>query len=392
MRIFIILFLGLITACSTLPNSESMSVTEATVLPELPLLDDTFFGEPIEILTIPQIFDLTKEQKIDFLQKYKSLSYKSLTPNYRVHKYIQEHLENFNFHTKTLTASETLRRDQGNCLSLAILTKSLVDLTPVDISYELVETPPVYQSEGGMVLSSQHIRTKLADPDRGRSFERVSIFRGTITIDYFPTRDTRTLRMVEENEFYSMFYRNIAAEAMVDNNNNLAFWNLKKSLQLKPDDTHAINMMALLHSRLGYLDYAENLYRYGLQYGIENLEILNNYHTLLKQLNRTEDANKIASRLEKYEDPNPFKWIKLADSAYADKEYQTAIAYYKKASTMADYLHEPYAGIARSQYLLGNTRSARANMRIALEKSYQQETKTLYQTKFDLFSKLLSKD
>jgi len=392
MRIFVLLIFCFLVACSTVPETGALSTAKAVREPLPPLLDDAFFGEPLEVYTVTQVFALTAQQQQDFRKKIKSPAYKPLPPSRQIYRYIQHRLEDFNYHSDTLTGTDVLNRESGNCLSLAIMTKALVNLTDVEITYELVETPAIYQSEGGMLLSSQHIRTVLTDPKAARSYQMLTLFQNKLTIDYFPVNGTRTLRVVDENEFYSMFYRNKAAEAMIADNNNLAFWNLKAALKLKPDDAQAINMMGLLHARLGYPVYAEALYLYGLEYGLEKLEILNNYHALLKRLNRTEDANKIALRLEQYDDPNPFKWIRLADIAYAGREYKTAISYYRKAAAMVDYLPQPYAGIARSEYMLGNTRSARNAMRIALEKSHEDDSTALYRAKYDLFSGLPAKN
>ncbi|MBE9548605.1 MAG: hypothetical protein IMF09_04300, partial [Proteobacteria bacterium] len=245
MRIVVILMFCFVTACSTVHDSEALSTTEAVREPLPPLLDDAYFGEPLEVYTVTQVFALTAQQQQDFRKKLKSPAYKSLPPSRQIYRYIQHRLEDFNYHSDTLISTDVLNRKSGNCLSLAIMTRALVNLTDVEITYELVETPPIYQSEGGMLLSSQHIRTVLSDPRAARSFQMLTLFQNKLTIDYFPVSGTRTLRMVDENEFYSMFYRNKAAEAMVANNNNLAFWNLKAALNQKPDDAQAINMMGL---------------------------------------------------------------------------------------------------------------------------------------------------
>ncbi len=370
----------------------NLANTAALSLPPPPLLDDNYFGEPLPILTITQVFSLSNTQKQDFHYKINSSALRSLRPGKQIYKYIENQLQSFKYHPDTYIATDTLGRNQGNCLSLAILTKALVDLTAVKIEYELVETPTIYQSEGGMLLSSQHIRALLSDPKTARSYSGLKLYQGKLVIDYFPTRGTRRLRVIGENEFHAMYYRNIAAEAMVNKNTNLAFWNLKQALQFHPGDAHAINMMALLHSRLGYPQYAENLFLYGIKYGEDSLELLNNYHALLIRLQRLEDARVIAIRLQQFDDPNPFKWIQLADIAYSKNDYPTALTYYKKAAEKADYLHQPYAGIARTQYKLGNTRAAYKAMKTALLNSGQQESRAGYQTKLELFSSILGKN
>lgn len=393
MRTLVIIICCFLSACSSMPATEhNLTNSAPSKLPPLPLLSDSYFGEPLPILTIAQIFSLSNAQKQHFQSALKSSTLRPLRPGKQIYKYIEKHLEDFNYHADTLIATDTFNRNQGNCLSLAILTKALVDLTAVKISYELVETPIIYQSEGGMLLSSQHIRAVLTDPKAARSYRGLNLYQGKIIIDYFPTRGTRALRMVKEDEFYSMYYRNIAAEAMVNKDTNLAFWNLKKSLQLSPGDAHAINMMALLHSRLGYPGYAENLFLYGIEYGEESLELLNNYHALLIHLKRSEDARAIAIKLQQYDDPNPFKWIQLADIAYANNDYPSALTYYTKAAKKADYLHQPYAGIARAQYKLGKPRAAHKAMKIALLNSSQPELIAGYQSKLVLFSKIFGKN
>ena len=68
--------------------------------------------------------------------------------------------------------------------------------------------------------------------------------------------------------------------------------------------------MALLHKRIGYTDYSENIYQYALQTSEDKLSLLNNYHSLLIRLGKNQQAKKIEAELETYNDPNPFKWFK----------------------------------------------------------------------------------
>jgi len=113
-------------------------------------------------------------------------------------------------------------------LSLAILTKSLSNLADVKISYQLVETEPVYQKEGNIIVSSQHIRTTIFKPPF--SDGKIVYFPSQTTIDYFPTYNSRVLRTVDEEEFFSMYYSNKATEAILKNDFNLAYWYVKNAL------------------------------------------------------------------------------------------------------------------------------------------------------------------
>ena len=122
-----------------------------------------------------------------------------------------------------------LSENRGNCLSLAIVTKALASLVDIKISYKLVETDPVYQKEDNLIISSQHVRTQLFN-----TFKKPgALFPSSLTIDYFPDTNSRVLRTVDENEFFAMYYRNIAAQAMISNDLNTAYWNVRAALKPK---------------------------------------------------------------------------------------------------------------------------------------------------------------
>jgi len=383
-------FSMVILGCSSTPRK--VALKSEFVGPTLNLLDDSFFSPHTQPLPLSQVFKLTREQKSRFLDAYYHPDFRSKKPKARVYSYLKNHLESFNFYSDTLTASESLSNNQGNCLSLAILTKTLADLVGVEVAYELVETTPIYQKEGDIILSSQHVRTLLSDPKSTLGTNQFSLFRGRIIIDYFPSGGTRVLRSVDEQEFFAMYYRNKAAEALIRNKDSAAFWNLKNALKQNPNDEHAINMLALLHERTGYPGYAENIYRYGLFYAKEKLDLLNNYHVLLKNQNRLKEAKLISEKLAAFDDPNPFKWISLGNKAYNSKDYRRAIAYYRKAGRLAPYLHESYAGVAHSQYQLGYLGSARSSFKKAIKNTHNQKTLLIYQAKFNMLTQLLAQE
>ena len=388
MRLLVLLVVFL-TACATQPARDSLNGLGA--LPDPPLLDNSYFGEEPSIVSVDEIFELTAEQKKNFSNYFNNFRYRRLLPNRRISRYLQDHLDQFNFYSDTLIARNALSQNLGNCLSLAIVTKALANVVNVEVGYELVSTPPIYQKEGDIILSSQHVRTLLFEPKPGEFEERQLFWRGFVRVDYFPSAGTRALRNVDEIEFYTMFYRNKAAEALTQNDHNLSFWYLKKGLELDKTDAHIINMLAVIHGRLGYPDYAEKLYLYGLKYGREKFELLHNYHILLVKQERTEEAEKIAIELGEYDDPDPYKWVSLGNVSYDGGDYTTAIHYYKKAIKMADYLHEPYEGIARAEFSRGKLNSARRAIEKAIKNAHKKETASIYQAKYDYITQLLAK-
>lgn len=388
--ISIIPFIFLNACVSTADLKTQTADNMAQPAPSMSILGIEVFGEPLNIEPVSHVFNLTQAQRESFLLQFNAVENQSLVANKRIYQYLEGLLSNFNYYEDTLIASDALALNRGNCLSLAILTKTLADIVDVKSQFQLVETEPVYQKEGNIILSSQHVRTILFEP-LPKKTDQFIIFPGRIVIDYFPKTSSRVLRSVDTAEFEAMYYRNIASEKFIGNDNNAAYWYIKKALQLKPADPHAVNMMALLHERAGYPQYAEKLFLFGLASTKEQLTLLNNYHSLLLRQKRYQEASIISKKLSQYDDPNPFKWISVANSAYNEANYGKAITYYRKASKLAPYLHETFAGMARAQYQLGHLNNAQKSLSKALKNVHKPDIRAVYQAKYQMLSRLLNK-
>jgi Tfp pilus assembly protein PilF len=347
------------------------------------IFNDQLFGQPVQVPLLDDVFALTAEQKQHFLNKFHSKEYRDLSDSERVFAYLQEHLEHFNFHSETLNASDAMALKAGNCMSLALLTKAVSQLTHVGISYELARTPPVFQRENNFELSSQHVRSVVYNKTT-KSTKQFVKPNDKVKIDYFSTAGSRTLRKVKKAEFHSLFYSNRAAEAMLRDEYALAYWLTKEALRHKEDNLIAINILGVLYDRMGQQQYAEKTYLYGLSLGGDQLELLNNYHHLLLAANRTDEAQNIATILSSYDDPDPFKWLDLADKQLAEGHYRKAIGFYEKAAEKADYLHQPYAGLARANYMLGRNNQAIKAIEKALENAHTPKSVSIYQAKYEL--------
>ena len=383
-------------ACTTvihtnLDGNNIVEITQEKPTPSAaPWLNESWFGNPIPLIQTDALIQLSGAQQNEFLSYYHDPKNLEIKPSIRISDYLDKYLVNFNYYSDTLTAQDSLIQFQGNCLTLAILTKAYANLAQIEIDYQLVETTPVFQQKGDLVISSQHVRTRLRDPVDSIA-NRIVIFPSHVTIDYFPSRGTRVLRTIDEAEFYSMYYRNKAAEALIGENEDLAYWLLRQSLSLKPTDSSAINMMAVVFYRKGLFTDSEKIYLHGINTAAENLDLLSNYHAFLLQQQRFFEAEEIAYKVDRYNNSNPFKWISLANQAYNEKDYSKAIRFYRRAMKLAPYLHETHAGIARAKIQLGDFDSARKEIQVAMENSYEEDTTSVYQEKYRLLTELVNK-
>jgi len=187
----------------------------------LQIADSRFFGPRPKIIRKKSIYSLSAKQQTEFKHYYSSESLSSVKPYRRIFKYLQLYTKKYRFQNKTLTAEKTLANYEGNCLSLAILTTALAKTVSVKTGYQIVDSVPVYQEEGGIILASEHIQSLLYDTNLNNTNNK-QIEKG-IVVDYFPTRGTRVRKQVSENEFSALYYRNLAADAIVNRNYNAAY-------------------------------------------------------------------------------------------------------------------------------------------------------------------------
>lgn len=372
-----IVLAGVLAGCSAIEPPPGIT----PVPPSPPSFESDLFSESPGISAVADIYNLTEEQQHDFLAYFNSPSVQNIPAHRRVYDYLEIITTNFTYQGETFTARAALEASSGNCLSLAILTTALARLAGVETGYQLVDSTPVFESHGRVIFKGLHVRTKLFDPAWQPKRRVFTLSRPGLMIDYFPSDGDRFISNITEAEYTSMYYNNLAGEAISREDYGDAFWLLRKSLELMPDNAGAINSMAIVYRRVGDLAKSEEIYQYGISYLPNKISLLRNYRILLRQQARFDEAEKINAILAKLDDPSPFDWLHEGQDAYNDGEFKDAVFFYKKAAEMAPYLHESYAGMARAYYQLGDRSGARRELINARKYSSQQSIQSMYQAK-----------
>jgi len=339
------------------------------------------FGDPQHLIPVAEIYRLSDEQQTAFLKYFENPIRQDTSAQERVWSYLQDITMEFGYQGETYTAEKALSKSSGNCLSLAILTTALAKLAGVETGYQLVNSTPVFESHGNIVFKGQHVRTKLFRSDGQRAAGEFLLQRSALLIDYFPSAGDRFVNNITEAQYIAMYYNNLASEAIARRDYNVAFWLLQKSLELNPDDPGSINAMAVVHRRVGDLEKAEEIYRYGIENLKDQVSLLRNYRVLLEQQGRFDEVAKINQSLARLDDPSPFDWLRAGHGAYSEGDFKEAVLFYKKAAKKAPYLHESYAGMARAYYKLGNRKGAEREFKNALQYSHGVPTRSMYEAK-----------
>lgn len=366
--------------CATSPVTETVAPPSLKSL----LVTDRFGARP----ALPDgeaIHQLSAEQ-ITTLQAYLSrpaLRYKPL--HRRVADYLDQLTTNFSYDERTLAARDAYALQSGNCMSLAVLTTALAQVAEVDIEYELMNESPVFQWQGDLLLNGQHLRSVLLEPTT--ESDTMMTIRSGIEIDYFPTGSSRYVRRVSHNEYLSMFYNNLAVQALAEADYGKTYWLLREALSLQPENGDTLNTLALLFRRAGDAKRSEDIYQAALRATPNAVVILRNYRSLLTGQNRMEEAQALSAALLKLEDVSPIDWLRAGTREYATGNYNDAANYFKKALGIAPHLHEANLGLAQTYYAMKDNRNTRQQLELALKNAQRNATRSLYQAKLNALSR-----
>lgn len=376
--VFSMLICALISACASSPKS----VTEQTqVNTSLPINYQLF---PIEARQNPDdIFALSDAQQQEFSEKIELALKRGLPKHEALYQVIESKLSSFTYYGETLTAEQAIRLNRGNCMSLAIVTTAYAKFLGLDYSYREVSTLPIFEKKNDLILSSSHVKTVIYPEGKTRQ-DYLKGHVDAIVIDYFPNQGTRDGKRLKVSDFISFYYRNIAADALVEEELALAFNLAEQAYQHDKTSIEVINLLAVIHRRAGDLASAEAIYRAGLSFSEKSLPLLSNFIMLLESQQRFAEADKLQAQLDSLDDPNPYHWLEQAYIAQNEGDNRKAIIYYQKALTKAPYLHQAYKGLYQIYLQKGQRKKAKAMLTKALEWTYEIDERKQY--KYKLYS------
>lgn len=372
----IILFISLLSACSN-------AIVDPKAKIEIPL-NNSLFTFTEAVISEQDIFALSKEQEADFLEEYDKLKKEGLEPHVALATYLQRFKNNFTFYGETNIAQKSLSEKQGNCLSLSILTTALTRLVGLKTSYREVTSAPIFQKNNQFLSSSSHVQTIIYDPSFVPEKGLIYLTKPGIVIDYFPVKNSEKGPEFSFNKFLSMYYRNIAGDALIHNKPDLAFAYGKEALRILPSSVEALNFMALLHKTENDKLTSEKLYQLGISLDEKNIPIIRNYMILLLTENRIVEVDFYQKKLNALDNPNPYVWLEQAYKSHNDSEQ--AEIYFKKALKNAPYLKEAYIGLAKIYFKRSEMELAKKMLKNALKWSYKKEEQQLYKMKLSILS------
>lgn len=370
--------IALLVSCAAI--EQPVTESELASRPDFP----NIFSEKPQVASLNDLHQLSPEQEQDFMAYFNDPNNQLFDQHRRLANYLASN--DFSYEYSTYTASEALTLNRGNCMTLAMVTTALANLTDIQIEYQLIDTSPVYRLnlEGSVANRGVHIRSLVYKPQEDDAYTPSGI-----QVDFFPSESGSLVGNVSNNEYIAIYYRNIAAQAISDEDYSRAYWFTLESMKYDPVNSDALNMMAVTYKRVGDLTKAEEIYLYGITNADDKLTLLKNYHILLTSQGRSEEARDVNRRLLSMDDTSPIHWFNVALNSYDSNDFNGAIRFYNRALEIAPYLHEAHLGIALSYYQLGNLRRAEYAFAEALSNVSDISTKDLYQSKLNALRNIM---
>jgi Flp pilus assembly protein TadD len=362
-------------ACSSAPAQ----VSNTAVLPYSALLESANANTP----TLDDIFQLSASQQAEFLAYFNAPENQDIAGHRRVYNFLEQHLAGFDYQGKNYTATEAYALKSGNCISLAVLTKALADLAGVQTEFQSIVSAPVLSFEQNLMVSSDHVRTFLYDPDFTPEKDKLYFIKPSLVVDYLPSAADITGPRITQQTFIAMFYRNLAADALLAEQYDQALALLKTALQYAPDYSAVINLTAVVHRRMDEMQLAEQFYQYGLDVSASKVTLLTNYAVLKQSQGDPDTAQEMLQSLSSFNEYDPYLWYVLGKNAQQKNQYQDAVTYLYKAAEQAPYMHQLQLELALAYYRNNQTGRAQQVLSKAAELVADNNTQQRYHAKLE---------
>jgi Tfp pilus assembly protein PilF len=281
----------------------------------------------------------------------------------------------------TRTASQTYAARAGNCLSLVIMTAAFARELGMQVRYQSVHADQNWTRKGAIYLASTHVNLSLGR--RTADLSGAPDSRTVLTIDFLPPEDMQGYRThpLEEADIVGMYMNNRAAEALVQNRLDDAYWWARAALTHDPSAVTAYNTLGVVYQRHGNSALSEQVFRAALKREPENVIVMQNLVPVLKALGKADEAQVLQRRVAGIEPHPPFHFFHQGMAALNAGDFKQAKALFGREVARAPYNDEFHFWLAIACLNLGEKAQARTQLALAVDTSTTAQTRGLYSSK-----------
>lgn len=288
----------------------------------------------------------------------------------------------------TRTASEAFAARSGNCLSLVIMTAALAKEMGLSVQYQKVLVKEDWSRSGELYFASGHVNIVLG---KKRFDEKNHLDQNyQMTIDFLPPQDTASQHTIdiEENTIIAMYMNNRAAESLVRNQTDEAYWWIKDAIAADPQFSYAYNTLGVIYMRHKQYQDAYRVLDIALRLDPDSLVAASNMVQTLESLGRTTEASYLKEQLLSKQPYPPFHFFNMGVKAMEKNEFQQAkMLFHKELQRAPDY-HEFHFWLGLAHLRLGEFEAAQRELDVAKANSTTQKDFALYSAKSDRLNAL----
>ncbi|MFG6460975.1 tetratricopeptide repeat protein [Roseateles sp. DXS20W] len=290
----------------------------------------------------------------------------------------------------TRTAAEAFDARRGNCMSLVMMTAAFARHLKLPVRFNSVYLEENWTRNNGIFFVAGHVNISLGRPQT--SLQRMTVYGDPemLTIDFLPPDQVRRhrARVIDESTILAMFQNNRAAEALLQDKVDDAYWWARAAILTDSRWLAAYNTLAVLYRRKGLYGPAENTLRLVLEREPLNVQAMSNLVLVLSDLGRREEAQSYVNQLAQVQPVPPYKFFDEGVAAMKAGEFATARSLFRKEVARAAYVPEFHFWLGLASYGLGDLPGARGEISKALENSATSHDRQMYSAKLAWLNEL----
>ncbi len=271
--------------------------------------------------------------------------------------------------TANLTPIQAYREKRGNCLSFTILLVRLANELGVELKYNDVDLPDIWdQDQQSNLIFYRHINAVYKSINVSQVFDlAMENYDGG-----FPQR------IVSQRTAVAMLHSNLGVDALKEKKFDDALHHLTLSVSIDPNRSFFWINLAVAHKRNGNFDLAEKLLLIAFEMDDKNGLASSNLERLYRSQGKQRLADRFQKRAARSRAQNPYIHFDTAKKHYDNRKIKLA----KKSVSRAIKLHDTdpkfFELRSRINQRLQNYKLALADLETAFKLSNSQDERTRY--------------
>lgn len=252
----------------------------------------------------------------------------------------------------TLTAIESFDARAGNCIGFANMMIAMARRAGLNANYQEIIRRPEWASHEDTMLLIKHINVVIENAG----------FTYVVDVSGIKINPNMKRRIIKDNYAKALYWNNIGAEALLDNNLPKAHAYLSKAIETETRFTDSWVNLGVVFGRTDQLDDAALALQRALEINSLDSSAMSNLYEVYIAQEDLESAQALQKKVDKYRSRNPYYLLKLSDEALEEDRYEDSISLLKRAIRRQKNDHMLHFALAKTQYLSGEIAAAEGSL------------------------------